>query len=795
MTTWLGMDAPGTTRPLDLRLLAPAVASWLTALVCPVLPPWISWVGAVVTGTAAVVVFVAARAPWEAAALCLAATLGATGTVAAVTGIHVYRIERSAAVEATEVARETEFTAVVRTDPRARAGMPRPGRAEWVITARTTGVQGRDGPSRAPVVLLVSGEGWDELLPGQRVRARGVFLPAEDSPLTAALVLVRGPPARVEDPSALQSFAGGVRTRLREAVQVLPQPERGLLPALVVGDVSGLSSETAEDFRATGMTHLLTVSGANLAVLTGFVLGVARLLRAPPWCSVVGGSLMIWVFVLVCRPEPSVVRAAFMGSLGLLALATGRTHAALGALSATVVGVLFVAPELAASYGFALSVLATAGIVLLVPPWTRMWSARIPPPAAEALAVAVAAQLAVSPVLVLLSGEVSWVAVPANVLAAPVVAVVTVVGSLVAALAALGALPVVAGSSVLSEAWAAMVTGLVHVPGVGVSWIVTVAEYGARVPYGALPWRPDVAGALALAALLALFVLSRGFFRRVLAAVVVTVLVLALALRCLPGEWPPRHWALVACDVGQGDAFVLAVKAGSAVVFDTGEHPKAVDECLHDLGVREIPLLLLSHDHADHVDGVPGVLRHRTVGAVMGPEGMADSAAGRLLVEAGIEMMIGVVGQELRVGPWYLRVLWPEAGFTGSVNDGSLVVRADGPLSVLLTGDIEEDAQQRLLRSPDADLLSVGVLTTPHHGAATQEPGFLATTEPHVTVTSAGEDNSYGHPAPSTWNTLERVGAVNLRTDRDGAVAVLPGGGSGPPHGVVRGPAFDRPSG
>src|SRR5699024_9183467 len=179
---------------------------------------------------------------------------------------------------ATEVARGTGFTAVVRTDPRARAGMPRPGRAEWVITARTTGVQGRDGPSRAPVVLLVSGEGWDELLPGQRVRARGVFLPAEDSPLTAALVLVRGPPARVEDPSALQSFAGGVRTRLREAVQVLPQPERGLLPALVVGDVSGVSSETAEDFRATGMTHLLTVSGANLAVLTGFVLGVARLL-------------------------------------------------------------------------------------------------------------------------------------------------------------------------------------------------------------------------------------------------------------------------------------------------------------------------------------------------------------------------------------------------------------------------------------------------------------------------------------------------------------------------------------
>lgn len=793
MTTWLGTDAYGLDRPPDLRLLVPAVASWLIALASLALPPWISWVAAAVMGAAAVGAFAAARAPLEAAALCLAATLGAAGTVAAVTGAHVHRAERSAAAEAGEDAGEAEFTAVVRTDPRARAGLPRPGRAEWVITARTEWVQGRDERSRAPVVLLASGEGWGELLPGQRVRARGAFLPAEEDPLTAALVVVRGPPEGVEEPSDAQAFAGEVRTRLREAARVLPQPERGLLPALVVGDVSEVRPETAEDFRATGMTHLLTVSGANLAVLTGVVLGAARLLRAPTWCSVVGGSLVIWVFVLVCRPEPSVVRAAFMGSLGLLALATGRTHAALGALSATVVGVLFVAPGLAVSYGFALSVLATAGIVLLVPPWTRAWSARLPLPLAEALAVAMAAQLAVSPVLVLLSGEVSWVAVPANVLAAPVVAVVTVVGSLVATVAALGALA--AGSSALSEAWSAMVSALVHVPGVGVSWIVTVAEYGARVPHGALPWRPDVAGALALAALLALLVLARGRLRRVLAAVVVAVLVLALALRCLPGGWPPRGWALVACDVGQGDAFVLSVGAGSAVVSDTGEHPEAVDDCLRELGVREVPLLLLSHDHADHVDGTPGVLRHRTVGVALGPEGVTDSATGRLLSEAGVEVLVGARGQELRVGPWYLRVLWPEANFTGAVNDGSLVVRADGPVSVLLTGDVEEFAQRRLLRSPDADLLSVSVLTTPHHGASTQEPEFLAAVEPHVTVTSAGEDNPYGHPAPSTWNTLERVAPVNLRTDRDGAVAVLPGGGAGPPRGVLQGPTVGRPTG
>ncbi|MEE2048758.1 ComEC/Rec2 family competence protein, partial [Nocardiopsis tropica] len=179
---------------------------------------------------------------------------------------------------------------------------------------------------------------------------------------------------------------------------------------------------------------------------------------------VAGGAVMIWLFVLVCRPEPSVVRAAFMGSLGLLALATGRAHAGLGALSATVVGVLFFSPGLAASYGFALSVLATAGILLLVPVWTRAWSAHMPPPVAEAFAVAVAAHVAVAPVLVVLSGELSWVAIPANVLAAPLVAAVTVAGSAVAALAAV---------------WPGAASVAVHLPALGVSWIAAVAGAGA----------------------------------------------------------------------------------------------------------------------------------------------------------------------------------------------------------------------------------------------------------------------------------------------------------------------------
>ncbi|GHD14498.1 ComEC/Rec2 family competence protein [Nocardiopsis kunsanensis] len=787
MVSWLGTDGFSVGRPPDLRLAAPAVATWLTVLGALAVAPWISWVFAALVAGLALGVLVVARPPVEAVALGLAATLGCSATAAAVTGLHLYRVEHSSATAAAGRPGEVEFVAQVRTDPRARAGQPRPGRAEWVITARNLETRGS-----APVVLLASGPEWGTLLPGQRVRARGAFLQEED-PMTAALVAVRGPPEGIGPVSRTQAFADGVRERLREAAEVLDRPERGLLPALIVGDVSEIGAQTTEDFRATGMSHLLTVSGANLAVLTGFVLAVAKLARAPTWCSVAGGAVMIWLFVLVCRPEPSVVRAAFMGSIALLALATGRAHAGLGALSATVVGVLFAAPGLASSYGFALSVLATAGILLWVPAWSRTWSRRVPRPLAEACAVALAAQLAVSPVLVLLSGEVSWVAVPANVLAAPVVATVTVLGALVAALASLGAAPFVAGTPWLTGVWDPAVGALVRVPGLGVSWIAGVAEYGARVPHGAFPWRGDVVGALVLAVLLALLLAARSRrWLRVVAAGVVAVLVLALASRCLPGGWPPAGWAVVACDVGQGDAFVLSVGDGSAVVFDTGMQPEAVDGCLSDLGVSTVPLLVLSHDHADHVDGTPGVLRHRTVPAALVPSDFTGSPVGDELAEGGVRTWVGERGSRVRVGPWTLRVLWPDPDFDGSSNDRSLVVRADGPVSVLLTGDVEEEAQERLLSLPGADLLSVGVLNTPHHGGGTQVPEFLAATSPEMTLTSVGEDNPYGHPAPFTLRLLEGISPVNLRTDRDGPIAVLPGGGTGPPRGVVRGPAPDR---
>lgn len=756
--------------PLDLRLVVPAAGLWPTVLALLDASPRIAFLVAAVTGTAAVAVLPLLRRPrGGAAAALLAATLVcAAGGALAVAG-------RSAAVAAGPVAalaaaeQHTELSAVVSLDPRPRGNPAVPGRAEFVVDARTEWVALGDGTrvrTRVPVVLLVHGEEWRHLVPSQPVRAAGRLVPA-DGGLEAALLLVRGPPREVGPPSTAHAWAEEVRERLRRACAVLPRPERGLLPALVVGDTSGLDAETAETFRATGLTHLLTVSGANLAVMTGVVLAVARWCRLPPWASAAAGAATITGFVLLARPEPSVLRAAFMGALALVSLAVGRPRIGVATLAAAVIGLLLFDPALAASFGFALSVLATGGIMVLAPRWRDAWARRLPAWLAEAVAVALAAQVACAPLLVLLSAEVNWVSVPANVLAGPFVPVATVGGFAVAALAPV-ALPAARAA--------------VWVPGAAVHWICVVADAGARVPHGALPWRSDVAGALLLAALLAALLVLRGRARRAVAAVTAAAVVAATAVTCLAPPWPPPGWAVVACDVGQGDALVLAAGHADAVVVDAGLRPEAVDRCLDGLRVRRVVLLVLTHHDLDHAGGTGGVLRGRTVREAVVPPGFDAPVAAAALARAGVRPRTVHTGQDLAAGPWLLSVLWPPPDFAGDdPNEGSLVLLArpssprgpGGTLSVLLTGDIEESAQRALLADPA--IRGVDVLKTPHHGAATQEGAFLDATGARVTLTSVGADNPYGHPAPDTWARLTALTPASYRTDRHGDVAVVPG--------------------
>ena len=509
------------------------------------------------------------------------------------------------------------------------------------------------------------------------------------------------------------------------------------------------------------------MSGANCAIVVGAVLWLLRRLGLPRLALVVVAGLALAGFVVLVRPSPSVVRAAAMGALALLALATGRPRAAIPALSATVLVLVLLSPTLAWSAGFALSVCATAGIVVAGPGVTRWLRARrVPAGIAEALAVSVAAAVATAPLIAALSSAVSLVAVPANVLAAPAVPPATVLGVL---------------ATLLGPLSPAAASGCAFLAGLPARWIVWLAERGSALPNARLPWPGGLSGALLLTGLLlAGLVLGRRLprLRRLGLAVACGVLLIGTPLRALVPGWPPPGWLFLACDVGQGDALLLSAGPGTAVVVDTGPDPAPVDGCLRDAGVDRVPLLILSHLHADHVGGLAGVLRGRDVGAIeVGPQpelGPAWAQVQDAAAAAAIPVSQSVVGEMRSVATVSVEVLAPrvaEHGTRSDPNNSSLVVAVrTGGITILCSGDIEIEGQRSLLREhPD---VQADVLKVPHHGSSYQDERFLDGVHARLAVISVGAGNDYGHPSPALIQTLRQLGMQVVRTDVDGAVAV-----------------------
>jgi competence protein ComEC len=246
----------------------------------------------------------------------------------------------------------------------------------------------------------------------------------------------------------------------------------------------------------------------------------------------------------------------------------------------------------------------------------------------------------------------------------------------------------------------------------------------------------------------------------------------------VPG-WPPDGWVLVACDVGQGDGLVLRAGPHAAVVVDAGPDPAAMDACLDRLEVTSVPLLVLTHFHADHVDGIGGVVDGREVGAVEAT-GLLDPAQGVREVEAGVgrEPAVAAYGATRQVGAVTLQAVWPRpgsgAGDAGesAPNNASVVLVAEvGGVRALLTGDVEPSAQAALAR--DLAGLRVDVLKVPHHGSRHQDLGWLTSLRARVALVSVGEGNDYGHPAPDLLAALSAAGMRVWRTDLAGDVVVV----------------------
>ncbi|CQR64124.1 ComEC/Rec2 family competence protein [Streptomyces leeuwenhoekii] len=830
----LGEARPRQDGPADLRLVPPALVAWATAALTVDASP--GWAAGAAIGCLAVagVLLVApagvlprtlrgrrpgawSRMPVAAVLLCAAAAAGSAG-------LHGADLRRgpvpALAREYATVTAEVEITSDPRlTRPRVRGDHLSSDAVLIGADVRRVVTGGPSVATRTPVLLIVrTGSGttahaargtgrspWLGILPSTRLRVTGRLAPATaDGDRVAAVLRVRdrAAPDVVKRPSGPQRLAGRLRAGLREATDGLPADARALLPGLVVGDTSRVTPELDQAFKETDLAHVLAVSGSNFTILLALLLGPPALAQrserrglAPRLgislrtTAALGGALALG-FVVVCRPDPSVLRAAACGSVALLALATGRRRSLIPALATAVLLLVLYDPWLSRSYGFLLSVLATGALLTIAPRWSAaLRRRRVPPRAAEALAAAAAAQAVCAPVVAVLSARVSLVAVPCNLLAEFALAPATVLG-----FAALGtALPAMPVAKAL--AWCASWP---------VEWIAEVARTGAALPGAGVDWRGGWTGA-ALLALVTSAVLFAGrrlsrhpWWCGICGALLLLVVVQPPPLTRVITGWPPPGWRMVMCDVGQGDALVLAAGEGTGVVVDAGPDPALVDRCLRALGITRIPLVVLTHFHADHVAGLPGVLRGRAVAAIETtgfeePPGQAEFVR-RQAAARRIPVRHAAAGEQRRAGPLSWEVVWPRAPAppgTGThavpagpepegPNDASvaLLVRTSG-LRLLLLGDLEPPSQRALARSPAAAALEdVDVLKVAHHGSAYQDPELLHRVSPRLALISCGEGNPYGHPAPGTVASLRAQGAMVLRTDRDGALAVTGSAGS-----------------
>lgn len=600
----------------------------------------------------------------------------------------------------------------------------------------------------------------------------------------------------------LEALRGRIGDDLERAI---PAPAGGLAAAIVVGLRERVDERLADAFTATGLGHVVALSGWNVAI----AMAVAdRLLRRQPVPR--RRPLLIAIAIgygLFAGASASVLRASLMAAAALGGAESGRPGSGAVSLSHAVIALLLIDPASAYDPGFRLSALATAGLLAKSRDWSDRalrlverlprairgaWSL-----VAEDVAVALAAQAATLGLVIALFGRIAIWSIPLTLAIAPLVAPATgaalaaiVAGEISAALPQLSPL-----AALLASPATALFTAMCWVAQVG----STLPLSGINVPK---EWTM-LAGILLSIAGFALLMLqgeggdseSRGYRgsgqesgssstsrRTPIAVAALIACTMLLQGGAASGSSSLRISVL---DVGQGDA-ILVESGRSRMLVDGGPDPARLSVELDRLVPswdRRIDLVVATHPHEDHLAGLPRLADRYRVRLVAGAEergtGPAITSWQALLAARGLPYRSLAAGDSFKFGAAKIVILWPERsallqppGNSGrSLNDRSIVMRLDLPgFSALLTGDVESDVDARIaakIKSP------VDLLKSPHHGSATSASrALLNAARPRLSVVSSGKGNPYGHPAASTIERLRELGGAVERTDLDGTIVI-----------------------
>jgi competence protein ComEC len=651
---------------------------------------------------------------------------------------------------------------------------PRQTSFGWSAVAGASRVEWASGAVTLRAPVWISG---DDTLPsarrGDRVRLGGVLRVPDDPGFAEALTskgiavqlqltsFVRLGPSANPFIRASQAARDVIGSSIQRA---FPPKEAGLLLGLLVGDDSKLDPGLERDFRASGLSHLLVVSGGNVAMVLTPVVAASALLGLSRWPRFAVGFATVAFFTILTGAEPSVLRAGVMACLALVGVLLGRPRTTGSILAAAVLALLVLDPWLVRSVGFQLSVTATAGMVVAASPLAARFGRLLPEPIAVAAGATIAAQLGVTPILLSTFREIPLVTLPANLLAFPLVAPSLLIGA------------IAAGAGVVSGPAG---TAIATVGAIPMRILAAIADQLSKAP---IPHLTSEGGSTVLfgsaVVVIALLVWIRTGWRPPRVALVV-------AVACLPmfvwasalDAGAPSGLTITFLDVGQGDAALIRTPEGAAVLVDGGPEEDLVATELAALGVKRLDIVVASHPHADHIVGLPSVLARIPVGVLIQPgcDGSSElqRELDRAIADEGIDVRNPRAGDSFSLGRLRLDVLSPDRCWTGTesdANNDAIVLRATYLGSVaLIASEPEEPAQEWLLES-GVDLRAA-VLKVPHHGGATSLPEFFDAVDARVAVVSVGP-NDYGHPTTFTLDALVASGAQVWRTDRQGTITI-----------------------